>query len=420
MNGLRLGIRTLGAYLIGNRAAILQIAEARGALWVGLSFVVSAALAREYDGEYLPAKPWLLLVPLLASVAVAALLFVPFRPPVNGASPRPVGGRAFRQLLTLVWMTAPLAWLYAIPWERMLSPASAVQANLTTLGVVACWRVLVIARALSVLTGVQFALALAFVALIADAGLQIAIALIPVPTLNVMGGIEPSAPDRILRDTTFLVQLFGVPLLLVLLVAAVICWQGLRTRIVWRIETDPPGIGQPTPLFAGLAVMSVIGWLGVLPATQREQRLRVQAEQAFSSGIDSGLAFLSSHRQDEFPPQWDPPPRAGFEGQPFRLIDVIERLADGAPAVEWVHGLYLSKFEYSHLSRADGAYALSDEEWSRLERIIRRLPEGSGWSEKYRAQLEHGRRVHPRKPASAPAMVPGGRDHRAAAESASL
>ena len=48
-------------------------------------------------------------------------------------------------------MTAPLAWLYAIPYERFLSPVGATRANLWTLGLVAAWRVLLIIRVLVVL-----------------------------------------------------------------------------------------------------------------------------------------------------------------------------------------------------------------------------------------------------------------------------
>ena len=40
----------------------------------------------------------------------------------------------FRSFLNLYWMTAPLAWLYAIPFERFLSPADATTANLALLG----------------------------------------------------------------------------------------------------------------------------------------------------------------------------------------------------------------------------------------------------------------------------------------------
>src|SRR6516225_4864139 len=71
----RVRIRTLLAYWIGNRQAVLDIASNRSVLWVGLLFVFSAAFARDYDGEDLLHEPWRLLIPLGASLAASFLLF---------------------------------------------------------------------------------------------------------------------------------------------------------------------------------------------------------------------------------------------------------------------------------------------------------------------------------------------------------
>ena len=57
-----MGVRTFLRYLIGDRAAILAIAASRPAHWVGALFVLSAAFAREYDGEDLWHEPWHLVI----------------------------------------------------------------------------------------------------------------------------------------------------------------------------------------------------------------------------------------------------------------------------------------------------------------------------------------------------------------------
>src|SRR5689334_13923794 len=75
---LTMTLRTLARYLFtGSPDAIRTIAASRGAVWAGLAFVLSAGLAREYDGEYLVARPWVLAVPFAAAVGLATLLFVP-------------------------------------------------------------------------------------------------------------------------------------------------------------------------------------------------------------------------------------------------------------------------------------------------------------------------------------------------------
>ena len=107
-----MGIGTLLRYLIGDRAAIQEIAGSRRALWVGLVFVVSAGLAREYDGEDLLHEPWHALIPLAASLVSSFILFLLCFAKVMASDPaRPPFFSAYRSFLTLFWMTAPLAWL---------------------------------------------------------------------------------------------------------------------------------------------------------------------------------------------------------------------------------------------------------------------------------------------------------------------
>lgn len=56
-------ITTILKYLCGNRQSILRIAASHDAIWVGGLLVLSAGLAREYDGEDLWHQPWHLLLP---------------------------------------------------------------------------------------------------------------------------------------------------------------------------------------------------------------------------------------------------------------------------------------------------------------------------------------------------------------------
>jgi len=62
-------------FMLGQSDAIDSVAKSQYALWVGLLFVLSAGLAREYDGEYLAREPWHLLLPLAASLATSFVLY---------------------------------------------------------------------------------------------------------------------------------------------------------------------------------------------------------------------------------------------------------------------------------------------------------------------------------------------------------
>ena len=136
-------IKTLFAYLVGRRQAILEIASDRRSLYVAGPLVLSAGLARNYDQASLRDEPWRLLGPFAASLVISGLLFVAvFAFARRKGMPDPGIGGAYLSFLALYWMTAPMAWLYGIPYEAFLSPAHAIRANLWTLAVVSlcAWR----------------------------------------------------------------------------------------------------------------------------------------------------------------------------------------------------------------------------------------------------------------------------------------
>jgi len=214
---------TLGKFLIGSRGAIEQIARTPYALLVGLLFVLSAGLAREYDGEDLLHEPWHLLLPLAASLATGTLLYllVSFVGNCRGAGNQPFFER-YRVFLSLYWMTAPLAWIYAIPIERFLSPADATRANLWMLGIVALWRVLLITRVVSVLYRTRYLAALCVVMLMADVVTFTLMNVIPRPVVGLMGGIRLTESESIVANTTFQVMLFTFLLFPVWLIGAIV------------------------------------------------------------------------------------------------------------------------------------------------------------------------------------------------------
>src|SRR5690606_4800123 len=189
-------------FLIGSRSAIGQVADSRYGLACGFLFVLSAGFAREYDGENLLREPWHALRPLAASLTLAAILFL-LIDPVTRLRARETGAKlppfapAFRSFLAVYWMTAPLAWLYAIPYERWLSPVDAVSANLWTLAAVSVWRVLLMTRAISVLYGVN-PIAVFFIVMFFGDALVFSLAqALPTPIIDLMGGLRHTERDAL-------------------------------------------------------------------------------------------------------------------------------------------------------------------------------------------------------------------------------
>jgi hypothetical protein len=243
----------------------------------------------------------------------------------------------YLSFLSLFWMTAPLAWLYAIPFERFMTPVGAMRANLTVLGVVAVWRESLMVRVATVLMGSSWPAALFQVMLFADIEALIASFLIPVPLIQVMGGIRLSDTDRLLQAlkvNLLVLSVLSLPIWLIGSAVARSKQKSLKMADLHHVES-----GRSRGLFS-LACVSVAVWAVILPFTQPEQRLRSRVEQDFKAGqIADALAELSSHNLSDYPPHWEPPPFWREDDSMVPLLVVLEEIAEQPPA-PWVQAVY--------------------------------------------------------------------------------
>jgi hypothetical protein len=381
-----MGIGTLLRFLIGDRTAIQEIAASRPALWPGLAFVLSAGMAREYDGQDSLHEPWHALIPLGASLAASFVLFlICFAKVMTGDAGRPPFLSAYRSFLTLFWMTAPLAWLYAIPYERFLSPYGAMQANLLSLGVVATWRVALMVRVVSVLMGYSAMAGLSLVLLFGDCIALVAMRLVPTPVISIMGGIRLTAAESLVLATTFWVTALGCVSLPIWIAGASAVLANSKPS--WQLLT---GDKQAPPLrydLMMLALFSVGIWAAILPLTQPEQQNRRRVEHDLKNGrIGEALADMSAHAPSDYPPHWEPPPRVGYAESSPSIFDVMDVVVEKPPA-SWVRAIYVEKLD-RFLSDAmvfsyhDGAHL------KRLLPLLQRLPEGADLVVGHRATIE--------------------------------
>jgi hypothetical protein len=371
-----MSIKTLLRYLIGNRDAILQIATNRRALWLGLLFVLSAGFAREYDGEDLLREPWHLLLPLGASLGSSLLLFLLIE---LAASLRKFDGSIlsrYRTFLGPYWMTAPLAWLYAVPVERFLSAADAVRANLWLLGVVALWRMALMIRVISVLYGTSVRSALALVMLFADTVVLILVFTTPIPIVSIMGGIRLTESEQIIQGTVFLVGFLEVITWPIWFIGSLVVITSKKTKWDYAVQKETTDTVHSSVWF--LAACSLVMWVFILPLTQPEQRLRGDVERLLKAGhIEEGLALMSAHDEKEFPPHWDPPPRVNYGRNRPSILDVME-IANSGKSAQWVRTKYLEKFISqigSSLNSHDSWSSLTKDEINRHLTLLENLPE---------------------------------------------
>jgi hypothetical protein len=358
------GVAAMIGVLVGNRTAILRAAAARGTIALGAVLVLAAGLARNYDGEDLRHEPWWLIVPFVVSAVLGLSVYALARVNVSG---RPPFWAGYRSLLGVMWLIAPTALLYGVPWERMLPPVQAVAANLWTLALVSVWRVALMARVVSVLAGLGFVTAFFRVMLVAGAVAFVGLLTVPKPLIHFMGGVRQTEAERMVAGVAHLATCASGLLMLLWLgggIAALAAVGG------WRGGTG--GRGRVTAGAFVLASLCLAPWLVALPRTQTEQRLRYDAERLLKAGrIDDGLALMAAHGRHEFPPQWDPPPKVGWDvAESPPVLDVVERVvARGTSG--WVREVYLDKFDRQYLGR----WPIAEDVRPRVDALMSAMPE---------------------------------------------
>jgi hypothetical protein len=135
-------------FWVGDAAAIERLAGNPWTPAIGALFVLSAGLARNHDVHDLVDQSHRLFLPFAASLLAAAILYGVLRLITADALLSPV---PFWSLLGLFWLTAPLAWLYGLPYERIWPRETAAGWRRAALMVVSLARVTLITRCLVVL-----------------------------------------------------------------------------------------------------------------------------------------------------------------------------------------------------------------------------------------------------------------------------
>ena len=162
-------------------------------------------------------------------------------------------------------MTAPLAWLYGIPYERFTDPLAATEAKVWTLALVAGWRVLLMTRVLSVVTGRSAVATFFQVMLLADGMVFVALSVAKLPLIQFMGEIQQTDAERYLAGIVFLTSVVAMLSLPVWFIGAGVAFFWPRG---WKIPTP----GQPSGSRSVwlVAAGTVAAGLLVLPWTQPE------------------------------------------------------------------------------------------------------------------------------------------------------
>jgi hypothetical protein len=366
--------------LIGDREAILAVQHSQQALWVGLLFVLSAGFAREYDGADLLHEPWHLFIPLAASLGTSLVLFTVLNIVLTPLNEQRSGFlKRYRSFMTAYWCTGPLAWLYAIPFERFMSPGGATNANLWLLAIVAAWRVILITRVASVMFGVKWFAAFIPVMLFADTLALAALFVVPLPIFQIMGGVRLTESEHAIQGAAFTIGfLGGISWLVWFIGTSTIAYRKQPTDVTELPTAAGTSVGLKT-----LVAVSLLGWIFVLPSTQPEQFNRRSAEKLLrSERVKEAVAFMSDHDRGDFPPHWDPPPRPGYGEATPPLHGILNEILD-QEGPEWVMQIYLDKLDSLLVSRFTEYVEADDEQLEALIALLERIPNGREFADQH-------------------------------------
>jgi hypothetical protein len=343
---------------------------------VGAVLVLAARIAREYDHESVASRPQLFLLPLVASFATATLVYGSLRLfALRGPSRR--APRRYRTFLGLFWLTAPLAWIYALPVERFMDPVPAALCDIAFLAIVATWRVWLMSRVVCVLFGAPFPRALGAILLPSSLLVMVIGFVTPFRLVPLMGGIS-LAPE-----TQLLVRAAGIATMgaLVAFVASGVLLAANPSR-----PTTPlaPPVSTPFPVLPMFA--SLLGWVVVAAVPQLEERRseRLEAllvEERYRDALD----LVSASEPGDFAPtrRIAPDPQRMGSDSLFHLPGLFAAMNGSEP--DWVRTLY---FDYLAIALGPGYHRPPRESLLVYVEKLALLPEGDAFARAHRADLE--------------------------------
>jgi hypothetical protein len=367
----------IGRFSLGNAAAIRRVATNRAALWTGITLVLLTGIARNYDQIYFLHSPMSLIVPLVFSFFSGSFLY--------GILIRGLAKRHFPEarqnesqwltFMTLFWMTAPIAWLYAIPVERFFDSYHAAEANIALLGLVSLWRVTLMSRILAVLFEIHFLRAIGWVLIAAT--LEVIVVLfigiffsgaLSRDILRGMAGMRNSPEESLI--TSVLGTTWKWSWAVLFITAFLLSMRQLQHQI-----SPLPKLSEgKLPWFSLLALLLIWSVIAVVP--QEEQyRFVTHAGLVDKRNYAGALAYLARHKKFDFPPgkRLEPNP---YEYRIWEdLPPTINELTLRTPP--WIREVYLN-----HLTATLSHYNSGYESLTNVEAMwlaIERLPEGRDW-----------------------------------------
>lgn len=340
---------TIFRYLFGHVEAIKAVAASRASIWTGIILVFLTSIARNYDQTHINEDPikWLFGALLFSLVSGSWLFLVSYCIFVRremGDEDKKSVWLHWPQFMGLFWMTAPVAWLYAIPVERFMESVPAAKANVVLLQIVSLWRVLLMARVLQVTCKAPFSRTLLWV--LFPAAVEVLLVFLfggylAQSIMRGMGGLRNSPAEDVVLNAmgnAFGVSFWSAPVLLLI-------------AFFWRTKEDaqPLPMVVKTPIPMGFLVVATTFWVALAIPNQKQVWLNAQADVLLKEErFPELLAYLSAHERKDFAPSRSLPPKM-YERESFTAMPKLLAAMDGKEA-PWVRELIFEKMKELEIS----------------------------------------------------------------------
>ncbi len=325
-------------YLVGHRGAIERIAASRQALWAGALLVVSAGIARNYDHLSLLAQPEWILGPFGMSLFSAGLIWFMLMAGISVYSQN-YKDPAFRTFLTFFWLTAPCAWLYGFPVERFTDLLRATQWNFAFLIVVSVWRVALIVRMVTVLTGAAAGRVLAWVMLPACIEMGLGSLMKGLSLISIMGGVRLPPHHAFIKQASGVVMTGSFWLGLASLLAIIVYVSREREEVTKPLCRDriaeSPGVILTAAAF-------LLGWILIAIPAQGPVRQTYQLSQYFADQQwRAGIKYAAARQRSDFSEIHFLPPDPYARKHGGANFPVLEAMDGSEP--EWLRRVWISQ-----------------------------------------------------------------------------
>jgi len=294
--------------------------------------------------------------------------------------------REYRGFLGLFWMTAPLAWFYAIPVERWCDSYRSAQLNLALLGVVSIWRVALLARILHVTTQAHAGRTTVWTLFAASLEVVVVMFVGAFSTLGEevvrgMSGMRNSPEEEmLLRVLSEITSWAAIVFLITGIGLFVARGRGLARPLPEATQSRVPWVAP---------VLAVALWSVAAIGPQKQLRNNFDYDRLVAAGrYDEAMTFLITRKPEEFShyKRFAPDPYASEVWE--HLAGCLDRIDSDSPA--WVRSRYLYHVEGA-LSHWVG-HGWNDHRlpvYISILEFLDRVPEGRAVKVRLRERLEH-------------------------------